>query len=85
MKEQLEFIYRRHSVRKFTNAKIPQADFEALFEAATLAPSGVNIQNWQFVVIKNPEQIKEALKNSYENIKLLFEEEEVPTEKNRQK
>jgi 8-oxo-dGTP pyrophosphatase MutT (NUDIX family) len=25
----------------------------------------------------NPEQIKEALKNSYENIKLLFEEEEV--------
>jgi hypothetical protein len=23
----------------------------------------------------NPEQIKEALKNSYENIKLLFEEE----------
>ena len=59
MKEQLEFIYRRHSVRKFTNAKIPQADFEALFEAATLAPSGVNIQNWQFVVIENPEQIKE--------------------------
>ena len=59
MKEQLEFIYRRHSVRKFTNAKIPQADFEALFEAATLAPSGVNIQNWHFVVIENPEQIKE--------------------------
>ena len=25
----------------------------------------------------NPEQIKEALKNSYENIKLLFEEEEL--------
>ena len=23
----------------------------------------------------NPEQVKEALKNSYENIKLLFEEE----------
>ena len=59
MKEQLEFIHRRHSVRKFTDAKIPQADFEALFEAATLAPSGVNIQNWQFVVIENPEQIKE--------------------------
>ena len=26
----------------------------------------------------NPEQIKEALKNSYENIKLLFEEENLP-------
>jgi hypothetical protein len=25
----------------------------------------------------NPEQVKEALKNSYENIKLLFEEEKV--------
>jgi hypothetical protein len=25
----------------------------------------------------NPEQIKEALKNSYENIKLLFEEEKL--------
>jgi len=25
----------------------------------------------------NPDQIKEALKNSYENIKLLFEEEKL--------
>jgi 8-oxo-dGTP pyrophosphatase MutT (NUDIX family) len=29
----------------------------------------------------NPEQIKDALKNSYENIKLLFEEEQVLKEK----
>lgn len=62
MKKPLEFIYRRHSVRKFTDAKIPQADFEALFEAATLAPSGVNIQNWQFVVIERVEQIEELAK-----------------------
>jgi hypothetical protein len=33
------------------------------------AEEGIEKVEW-----KNPEQIKEALKNSYENIKLLFEE-----------
>eukprot|EP01102_Stenamoeba_stenopodia_P003847 TRINITY_DN13978_c0_g1_i1.p1 TRINITY_DN13978_c0_g1~~TRINITY_DN13978_c0_g1_i1.p1 ORF type:complete len:112 (-),score=20.50 TRINITY_DN13978_c0_g1_i1:77-412(-) len=38
-------------------------------------PVGQENEGIEKVAWLNPEQIKEALKNSYENIKLLFEEE----------
>ncbi|KAF2517881.1 NUDIX hydrolase [Flavobacterium foetidum] len=41
-------------------------------------PHGQLEEGIEKVAWLNPEQIKEALKNSYENIKLLFEEEESP-------
>ncbi|MFN7674730.1 NUDIX hydrolase [Flavobacterium sp.] len=40
-------------------------------------PVGQANEGIEKVVWLNPEQIKEALKNSYENIKLLFEEEKL--------
>jgi 8-oxo-dGTP pyrophosphatase MutT (NUDIX family) len=46
------------------------------FDGATNAQANEGIEK---AVWLNPEQIKEALKNSYENIKLLFEEEQVTT------
>jgi 8-oxo-dGTP pyrophosphatase MutT (NUDIX family) len=45
-----------------------QSDFEGSLQGQ--AEEGIEKVEWL-----NPEQIKEALKNSYENIKLLFEEE----------
>jgi hypothetical protein len=45
-----------------------QSDFEG-------TPVGQENEGIEKVAWLNPEQIKEALKNSYENIKLLFEEE----------
>jgi 8-oxo-dGTP pyrophosphatase MutT (NUDIX family) len=45
-----------------------QSDFEGI-------PHGQVEEGIEKVEWLNPEQIKEALKNSYENIKLLFEEE----------
>ncbi|MFV8333830.1 NUDIX hydrolase [Flavobacterium sp. GSP14] len=45
-----------------------QSDFEGI-------PQGQLEEGIEKVAWMNPEQIKEALKNSYENIKLLFEEE----------
>ncbi|MHC0444604.1 NUDIX hydrolase [Flavobacterium sp. 3-218] len=50
------------------------SDFEGIPHGQ--AEEGIEKVEWL-----NPEQIKEALKNSYENIKLLFEEEKTPTEK----
>ncbi|MFM2213683.1 MAG: pyrophosphohydrolase [Bacteroidota bacterium] len=46
------------------------------FDGATNAQANEGIEK---AVWLHPEQIKEALKNSYENIKLLFEEEQVTT------
>ena len=45
---------------------------ETDFEGKTMPQANEGIEK---AVWLNPEQVKEAMKNSYENIKLLFEEE----------
>ena len=54
----LDFIYKRHSVRKFKEAAVPNEDIKEIINAATYAPSGKNRQNWHFVVVKNREIIE---------------------------
>ena len=58
MKE-LDFIYKRHSVRKFKNQTVPVEDLRQIIKAATYAPSGKNKQNWHFVVVTNADKIAE--------------------------
>lgn len=53
----LDFIYNRHSVRKFTDKQVPIEDLKTIIEAATYAPSGKNTQNWHFVAIRDKEKI----------------------------
>lgn len=55
----LDFIYKRHSVRKFKDQEIPMEDIRTIIEAATYAPSGKNVQNWHFVVVSKKEKIEE--------------------------
>jgi nitroreductase len=56
MNETLKVIRERRSVRKFIpDRQIPDADIEAILEAAIYAPSAVNQQIWHFTVIRNPE------------------------------
>lgn len=49
----LSFIYKRHSVRTFKPQEIPNDDIISMLKAAEYAPSGRNLQNWHFVVVKN--------------------------------
>ncbi len=58
----LDFIYKRHSVRKFKEEDVPLKDIKELIKAATHAPSGKNLQNWHFVIIKNKDKIEEMAK-----------------------
>lgn len=58
----LDFIYKRHSVRKFENQAVPVEDIKKIIEAATYAPSGKNVQNWYFVAITNKDKIEEIAK-----------------------
>lgn len=58
----LDFIYNRHSVRKFKDAPVPKEDIKEIIKAATHAPSGKNAQNWHFVVINDKEKIEEVAK-----------------------
>lgn len=52
-------IYGRRSVRKYKPDAIPHALLEEILQAACMAPSGVNLQPWYFVVIESPEKVKE--------------------------
>lgn len=52
-KNELNFIQKRHSVRKFKDTPVPTQDLEHILTAATQAPSGKNHQNWHFVVVRN--------------------------------
>lgn len=59
MNNNLDFIYNRHSVRKFKEEPVPIADIKEIIKAATFAPSGKNLQNWHFVIVTNKETIKQ--------------------------
>ena len=65
-------VFRRNSKYKLkiTHWYEMQSDFEG-------TPKGQIEEGIEKVAWLNPEQVKEALKNSYENIKLLFEEGEL--------
>ena len=53
-------ILTRRSVRKFSSAPVPEEYIIELLEAARLAPSGLNIQPWRFVVVKD-KSVREQL------------------------
>ncbi|MGL4335935.1 MAG: nitroreductase family protein [Turicibacter sp.] len=56
---ELDFIYKRKSIRKFKDEPIPKEDILKLIDAATHAPSPKHQQNWHFVVLQNREMINE--------------------------
>ncbi len=50
---------KRSSVRKFTDAEVPDSDIEKMLKAAVQAPSGKNMQNWHFVIVKDKKKIND--------------------------
>ncbi|MEQ8837365.1 MAG: nitroreductase family protein, partial [Lacipirellulaceae bacterium] len=52
----LTAIQERRSVKHYdTSFDMPQADIDRLLDLALLSPTSFNIQNWRFVLIKDPE------------------------------
>ncbi|MBS3787481.1 nitroreductase family protein [Candidatus Bipolaricaulota bacterium] len=52
-------IYSRRSIRKFKDQRIPREDLVELVEYARLAPSGMNKQPLEFVIVDEPELERE--------------------------
>ncbi|MBU2639656.1 MAG: nitroreductase family protein [Nanoarchaeota archaeon] len=48
-------IIERRSVRKYLDKDIALRDLLELIESAHYAPSSGNLQNWRFIIVKNPE------------------------------
>ena len=54
----LEAIRTRRAVRRFAAKKIPEDALARILEAGTCAPSSGNLQNWEFVIVRNRESKK---------------------------
>ena len=57
--ETLEAIKTRRSVRKYKKEKIPNDILEELLEAGMSGPTGGNGKPWQFIIINDPEILRE--------------------------
>lgn len=51
----INVILKRTSIRNYSNKKISEEQLELILRAGMAAPSGMNIQPWQFIVIRNRE------------------------------
>jgi nitroreductase len=56
-----EAIARRRSVRAYQDTPIDVEVLKRVLDAGRLAPSGRNLQNWMFVVVRDP-QVREELR-----------------------
>ena len=57
--ETKEAIFGRRSVRKYTDEPVSDEDLQEIIDAALVAPSGINLQPWYFVVVKSEEKLRE--------------------------
>jgi nitroreductase len=66
----LEIIRRRYSCRAYQDKPIEPEKLEQIFEAARLAPSAKNLQDWRFVVVTD-KAAKHRLAEAANNQKFL--------------
>lgn len=69
MKNIIELLKKRRSIRKYTNKPISRDKLLSCIEAARLSPSACNIQPWEFVIIDDEKLrnklTKEAFKSTF--------------------
>jgi nitroreductase len=51
-----ELLRARRSVHEYSDEPIDESTLESIFEAATLAPSGYNLQPWEFLLLRDDER-----------------------------
>lgn len=57
----LELVKKRRSIRRFKPDPVPEDYINRIIEVARHAPSGFNMQPWEFVVVKKPELRKKIV------------------------
>lgn len=60
---ELDLIFRRRSIRRFTSQKLSDELIQKLLEAAMAAPSAVNFKPWKFIVVDD-ESVLDALRRA---------------------
>ncbi|MHC4170138.1 MAG: nitroreductase family protein [Planctomycetota bacterium] len=60
----LEVIRKRYSCRAYQQKSIEPEKLQTILEAARLAPSARNMQDWRFVVVADPETKRQVAKTT---------------------
>lgn len=60
----LETIMSRKSVRTYTDQNVTDAQVETMLRAAMAAPTGMNVQPWRFVVVRD-QAVKDVLAGGF--------------------
>ena len=61
----LSLLTSRRTTYEYANRQVGDSDLMAVLEAARWSPSFLNLQPWQFIIIKNKEMIKKLLEQAY--------------------
>ncbi len=62
--DSIDIIFKRRSIRKFTPQPVSKVDIVLLLKAAMAAPSAVNSQPWEFIIVEDPTILKSLKKVS---------------------
>jgi nitroreductase len=68
--EYLELVQNRRSMRAFTEEDITDEQIKKIITAASYAPSGMNYQPWEFIVVRDKEVINKLIHISFEDFKM---------------
>jgi len=60
-----EAILARRSIRKYSNRPVEPEKLKTVLEAARLAPSAKNEQNWLFIVVQDKEKLADLAEAAY--------------------
>ncbi len=69
---QVDLIFARRSIRRYTGEPVSEADVKTLLEAAMAAPSASNLKPWHFVVVTERRTL-DALAEVHPHGKMLAE------------
>lgn len=61
----LDAIYRRRSIREFTDKEVSLEQLREIVKAGLWAPSGLNNQPWRFVIIRDPETREQIARQTH--------------------
>ena len=55
----LDAIHSRRSIRSYEGKPVPDSAIQTLLEAATYAPSAINVQPWKFTIVTSKSEMKQ--------------------------
>ena len=67
----LDCIYKRRSIRKYKDKKVPKKLIEELLNCAVMAPSARNTQPWHFTIVEDKEKINYFGEMALKQLKVL--------------